>query len=131
MEQWAKVKGFEGYTGADKLEVSSLGNARCTDGSDVIWMEDPFGRRFIQFVTSGHRESVARLVLLTFIGPPPLNMFAVYKNKVLNDNQLDNLEWGNTTRKVGRVVEKKVRAKKRKRPDTGRRVFDAWIDKYR
>lgn len=120
--QWRKLQGFDGYAGADDLEVSTMGDVRSISGVPVRWCTDKYDRLFVRFAVAGHREALARMVLFTFVGPPQSDEFAVFKNGVLNDCRLTNLEWGRRTRKRDKTYAKP-------RPHTGKKwaVFNNWL----
>ena len=79
MEQWAKIKGYEGYGGADTWEVSDHLSVR-QNGRPVKPKVDSQGYQYIHLCTGGALVRVHRLYLLTFVGPPPEGHIAVKHN---------------------------------------------------
>jgi hypothetical protein len=58
------------------------------------YLVGPKRRQYRYFTVGGHRVSVARLVLETFVGPRPYGMFALHANDVATEDNLINLRWG-------------------------------------
>ena len=130
MEEWRKIQGFEGYTGANELEVSDYGRIK---RNGVIVPPTINARGYwVDFCKGGHREWLPRLVLRTFNGPCPEGLFAVCKDRNQRNCRLDNLEWGTHSDKVKTAKQKKVSVKKKPaRTNPARRVFDAWLEKQK
>ena len=126
MEEWRKILGFEGYTGANELEVSDYGRVR-RKGTVVSPVINARGY-WVDFSKGGHREWLPRLILRTFHGPCPEGLFAVVKDRNLCNCKLENLEWGTHADKVPKA-KTIVPKKKTARPNKGRAVFDAWLAK--
>jgi len=126
IEEWRKIQGFEGYTGANELEVSDYGRIR-RNGQVVAPVINDRGY-WVDFTKGGHREWLPRLVLRTFNGPCPEGLFAVCKDRNLRNCRLYNLEWGTHSDKIPKA--KKVSAKKKPaRTNPARRVFDTWLER--
>ena len=129
MEEWRKIQGFEGYSGANELEVSDYGRIK-RKGLIVPPTINERGY-WVSFVKGGHREWLPRLILRTFNGECPEGLFAVCKDRNLRNCKLENLEWGTHSDKVPKP-RKTLRAKKEtRRTNPARRVFDAWLEKQK
>lgn len=107
-EEWRSIPGFEGV-----YEVSNLGRVRsldrqCTHPSKRLGVQNRKGKLISPVKVSkyGHlrvglhkegvllRKYVHQLVLLAFVGPPPVNQEVRHLNGVANDNRLENLSYG-------------------------------------
>jgi DNA-binding CsgD family transcriptional regulator len=98
-EHWKSIPGWEGY-----YSVSTLGRVKRDAGSprckvDRILKPMPLERGYVAVspVRSGWNQRpmvVHRLVLETFVGPPPTpKHLPNHRNGKKTDNRLDNLEW--------------------------------------
>ena len=126
IEEWRKIQGFEGYSGANELEVSDYGRIR-RNGQIVPPVINKRGY-WVDFCKGGHREWLPRLVLRTFNGECPEGLFAVCRDRNLHNCRLENLEWGTHSDKV--PTPKGLRRKRKtSRPVLGREVFDAWLER--
>lgn len=109
-ERWLPVPGFEGhYAVSDRGRVLSL-ERRCDCGGKtrrvrqrllkVTWQKKR-GRVCAGIVKlsrpdeAGEYFTVARLVLLVFVGPPLPGQVAHYKDGDCTNGALSNLEWSN------------------------------------
>lgn len=101
MENWCPVPGYEG-----KYEVSDKGRVRrvARRGVDGRRLKSKIlsarpqksGHLSVCFVANGAQwnELVHRLVLIAFIGPPPVGMHALHRDGDPANNRLSNLRWG-------------------------------------
>lgn len=129
MEEWRKIQGFEGYVGANELEVSDYG--RIKRAGQIVPPTINARGYWVDFSKGGHREWLPRLILRTFNGPCPEGLFAVCKDRNLRNCKLENLEWGTHSDKVQKQ-RKTLRVKKEtRRTNPARRVFDAWLEKQK
>lgn len=101
MENWADIPGFTG-----RYQVSDLGRVRSVD--QVIISKNRIYRWKGKILSpgpthSGHvsvalgrrnSRSVHTLVMLTFVGPPPIGMEVLHRNERPADNRLVNLKYG-------------------------------------
>jgi len=129
IEEWRKVRCFEGFAGASELEVSDYGRLK-RNGQVVPPIINDRGYS-VDFCKGGHRESLGRLVLITFEGPPLEGLHIVYRDGNKKNCRLDNLMWGSRSDGPKKIKTLKVKPEKRKRPDPGRKVFDAWLEKQK
>lgn len=121
MEQWSKIKGFEGYVGVQDWEVSDQGNVR-QFGRPVIPQVDSQGYPYIRFCTGGELQRVHRLMLLAFEGPPPEGFIAVKHNGIWR--------WG--PRDMVQIPKRKVqtlKVKKKKTIPERHPHFRRWLEK--
>ena len=128
IEEWRKIQGFEGYSGANELEVSDYGRIR----RNGIVVPPTINARgyWVDFCKGGHREWLPRLILRTFNGACPEDLFAICKDRNPRNCKLNNLEWGTHSDKVKTAKQKKVSIKKKPaRTNPARRVFDAWLER--
>lgn len=126
-EQWRPVVDWEGL-----YEVSNLGRvkrlgrwSRARDGGRR-WTSEKirkFKRRGIRFCGNGRVEvihNVARVVLLAWVGPPPLNKpFARHLDDNHQNNQLTNLAWGSRQDNSDDAVRNGRTRRGRKFPEEG------------
>lgn len=125
MEQWAKIKGYEGYGGADTWEVSDHLNVR-QNGLPVKPKVDSQGYQYIHLCTGGALVRVHRLYLLTFIGPPPEGFTAVLHN--------GTWRWG--PRDMVKLVrhkplkEKSPRKRRKRKGADSKAHFNEWLAEY-
>jgi hypothetical protein len=125
MEKWSKIKGFEGYIGANDWEVSDCCNVR-QFGLPAEPKVDSQGYRYIQFCRGGELIRVHRLMLLAFHGEPETGQIAVCVNGAWR--------WG--LRDMVVVPKRKLMdfKEKKKRTPKGPRYgghFDEWLSKRR
>lgn len=115
MELWKDIPGYEG-----KYQASDMGRIRSLDhkvrgvchftGSE--FQRNVKGRilRPGQFCKSGHvsvilgrgtsGRPVHQLVMLAFVGPPPVGMEVLHNNGDPTDNRLENLRYGTRTENI-------------------------------
>jgi hypothetical protein len=120
MEQWAKIRGYEGYGGADNWEVSDRMNVR-QFGIPSVPKIDSQGYAYIHLCKGGELVRVHRLYLLTFVGPPPEGHIAVKHTGVWR--------WGPRDM-VHIPLRGRKKALKEKRAPKGPRYgghFDEWL----
>ena len=100
MLKWVPVANFEDYV------ISSCGDvARANDGprlkkaQRLTVQDNGCGYKTVCLYKEGkqHRKYVHRLVLESFVGPPPFNSEGNHKNGARGDNRLVNLEWVSRT----------------------------------
>lgn len=112
---YKNIPGFPGYRVGDDGSVWSCKNARWgfrkewrklkttidTSGYPALQIMPPYGK--------AKRFRVYRLVLISFVGHPPVGMEALHENGDRLDNRLCNLRWGTRrencadTRRHGRL----------------------------
>lgn len=111
-ENWRPVPEYEGcYEVSDLGRVRSLG--RPVNGRFGLWLHPrmlkPVASNGYLAVTlrkhgRSHKIRIHRLVLLAFVGDPPLGFEACHENRDGTDNRLANLRWdtpsGNSFDKV-------------------------------
>ena len=114
-ERWLPVEGFEGYEVSDLGRVRSFWKARGSapgtfaQGSGMILGSAPRrilkpkidrGYQLVTLYSDGrhHQFQVHRLVLLTFVGPPPPGHECCHKDGHRSNNFLTNLFWGTKSR---------------------------------
>lgn len=88
-ETWNKPPGYSGY------EASTLGRIRSTQGTEPRILAVNDGRVVVYKLVQGERKrecvTVARLVLLAFVGKPPKGCLAFrFKG---SDDRPSNLKW--------------------------------------
>lgn len=94
--RWTVVPGHPGY------EITRSGRLRSkqrlADGSYQIKEMSPSKSLHTVTLSTGRKQiciSIARLMLLTYVGPPPKDRpWALHRNDVRADNKLSNLYWG-------------------------------------
>lgn len=126
-EEWRKIRLFEGFAGASEFEVSDYGRLK-HNGQVVAPIINKRGYS-VDFCKGGHRESLGRLVLLTFEGECPEGLHLVYRDGNKHNCRLGNLLWGSRSDGPKKAKKLRVKTPRSKRPDVGRRVFDAWLNK--
>jgi hypothetical protein len=87
MEEWKDVVGFPGYT------VSNMGNVRGKFGR-ILEPRLNFG--YHRVVLCGEKEKdvfVHRLVAAAFLGPCPTGHEVDHRNRIRNDNRVENLQY--------------------------------------
>ena len=120
MEQWSKIKGYEGYKGAENWEVSDAGNVR-KFGEPYRPSIDSQGYAYFNLAPSGELVRVHRLVLLAFTGPPPKGWIATHLDRNRANNCLSNLAW---------VQRRDITLAKRKKKKASKHAhFEAWLAK--
>lgn len=126
MEEWRKILGFDGYSGADDLEVSDYGRIRRKGQIEAPVINDR--GYWVDFCRGGHREWLPRLILRTFNGPCPQGLFAVCRDRNLRNCKLDNLVWGTHSDKEKKAP-KTLKAKPPKRKPVERHMqhFQKWL----
>lgn len=129
VEEWRKVRLFEGFAGASELEVSDYGRLK-RNGQVVPPVINDRGYS-VDFCKGGHRESLGRLILITFEGECPEGLHLVYRDGNKHNCKLENLLWGSKSDGPKKPKTLRVRIPKSKRPDPGRKVFDAWLNKQK
>ena len=93
MEIWKTIKDYPKY------EISSIGRHRNKKGTILGHKYSKDGYVRLQFCVNGKNffKMAHRIVLETFIGPPPNPDWKVYQvnhiNGIKDDNRLENLEW--------------------------------------
>jgi len=125
MEQWAKIKGYEGYSGANDWEVSDALNVR-QFGLPIEPKVDSQGYRYIHLCRSGELVRVHRLYLLTFVGPPPEDFIAVKHNGAWRWGPRDMV-------KLVRHKPKKIKPPRKPRKPQGvdpKAHFKEWFSKF-
>lgn len=103
-EAWKPIPGYEG-----RYEVSDLGHVRSLPqitsdgrrlGSRVLrGRPQSSGHLSVPLTLDGtcRNALVHRLVLIAFVGPPPLGMHALHFDGDPANNRLSNLRWGTPT----------------------------------
>jgi len=94
---WRELPGHPGYEVSDSGEVRSYARIGGRRGArDVVphllWPHDHRG--YLRVCVGGRFLHVHRLVLLTFVGPPPVGAESRHLNGNSKDNRLCNLAWG-------------------------------------
>jgi len=128
-EEWRKIQGFEGFSGADELEVSDYGRIR-RNGQVTAPVINKRGY-WVDFCKGGHREWLPRLILRTFNGPCPEGLFAICKDRNLRNCKLENLTWGTHSDKVPKEPKSLRAVSKARRTNPARRTFDEWLSKFK
>lgn len=86
-ESWRPVVGHE-----DDYEVSSYGRIRNLETGRISYGAPT--NRYLMFNFNGDRQYVHRVVLRTFVGPPPFPRAECnHRNFDRRDNRAANLEW--------------------------------------
>ena len=111
IETWKAIPGYEGlYECSDRGNVRSLdkwitvnhrtGGKRYRPGSEMFQSLKSNGYYGVSLRKAGIPKSygVHRLVLLTFVGPPPDRADACHQNGRRADNRLVNLRWDSRTK---------------------------------
>lgn len=96
-EFWKPIPGSDGYS------ISSLGRFRADVRTSNNWGpglrkqgEVGIGHKYIRFLANGkmRRELTHRVVLMTFVGPPPSHIHqGAHNDGNPANNRLDNLRW--------------------------------------
>ena len=99
-EQWRPIPGYEGY-----YDVSNFGNLRTYYKNRKL--SDAYRGANLHLSTTGYliaylhkdkklfRTAISRLVLLAFVGPPPIGKpYACHGDRNTLNNRLRNLRWG-------------------------------------
>lgn len=117
-EEWRPVAGYDG-----QYEVSSMGRVRShKSGTPRLLAGSLRGRPGNQYrafrlrrggVWTDHR--IHRLVLITFVGPPPAGRpNALHRDDDPKNNRLDNLRWGTLSDNSGDSVSNGTHTQSRK-----------------
>ncbi len=114
MAEIRPIPGYPDYFASDKGEIFSMKRRMSDKRSDTIRMrklrpgKDTKGYNYLVLYKGPkeHRnERVCRLVLLSFVGPPPPNMETCHGPNGKADDSLKNLSWG--TKKKNYNADKK------------------------
>jgi len=102
--EYRPIAGFPGYRIGTDASVWSCwtGGGKSRVADERRWRRIRTRPNIYGYVTTALRRGcrdmtnqfVHRLMLLTFIGPPPAGSQACHNNGVRNDNRLENLRWG-------------------------------------
>jgi hypothetical protein len=103
-ETWKPIPGYEGlYECSDRGQVRSLdrqvrakgGSTKLSPGMVLSQGRSTTGYYSVSLCKAGviRQYGVHRLVLLTFVGPPPGRADACHNNGRRTDNRLVNLRW--------------------------------------
>ena len=92
-EVWKAIPGYEG-----RYEVSDQGRVKSyrrgyVSGRILKPGRMPAGHLSVA-LGRGNSQCVHKLVLLTFVGPPPARHECLHINGIPSDNRLCNLRWG-------------------------------------
>lgn len=94
-EMWKPVVGYENY-----YEVSDIGRIKSLR-SNIILKPYANGNGYLKIRLFKHRIPVQklmhRLVLIAFEGKDEKRIECNHKNKIRDDNRLENLEWNTPT----------------------------------
>ena len=137
MERWAKVQGFQGFVNGDNLEASDQGNVRYADTHELLPQRITKQRYYyVIFCKGGQAESVHRLVLRAFVGPPTEELcIACHGDGDPTNNTLENLRWGTPADNADDLMHHRyagmIPPRKRRRKRRARKVkhehFQEWL----
>jgi hypothetical protein len=116
VERWRPIPGWAGY-----YEASDLGRIRSVDrvityrgsrikvahkGRILATKSGPKGHRCVTLSLNNadYYYTVHRLVLLTFVGPPPDGFQGCHNNGIPTDNRLTNLRWDTQSENMRDVI---------------------------
>lgn len=101
-ELWLPIPGYEWYEASDlgrirsvpRVIVDRLGRTRRQRGCVLAPLWSGLEKRPAVQLGRGHRDYVYRLVLRTFVGPPPDGMEGCHEDGDVRNSKPGNLRWG-------------------------------------